>query len=455
MKKIITLQVGQCGNQIGYEFWKRLAEEHGIEPDGTLIQTEKESSLADDRKDIFCYSADDGRYIPRAILYDLEPKVIGSIRGGSYSHFYNPENMLTPLSGGGASNIWSQGYASGQETYELISDAIRREAEQADALEGFILCHSIAGGTGSGVGSLLLERLNDEYQKSTTMTYSVFPESEIISDVTVQPYNSVLTLKRLAENADAVVVLDNTALTKIATSKLQLTEPGYSQMNDLVSLVMAATTATLRFPSYSNNDMISLLAPLIPTPSCHFLMTGYTPIALSSTRQVVRKTSVIDVMNRLLDPNNIMMSTSVDKGMYISILNIIQGEVDPSEIHSALRQIRENKALRFIPWGPASLQLALSRRSQYVKSQNRVTGLMLANHTNIRSLFQQILVQFNKMFSHKANLHHYESLSTIKDGWSAEQEFTESVRSIQKVIDEYSSSEHEDFLTIDDDDYDE
>lgn len=451
MKKIITLQVGQCGNQIGYEFWKRLAEEHGIDPDGTLIQPERDSSLADDRKDIFFYSADDGRYIPRAILYDLETTVIGSIRSGSYKHFYNPENMLTPLSGGGASNVWAHGYDSGLQTYEMISDTIRREAEQADALEGFILCHSIAGGTGSGVGSLLLERLNDEYQKSTTMTYSVFPESELVSDVTVQPYNSVLTLRRLAENADAVVVLDNSALTKIATTKLQLTEPGYTQMNGLVSLVMAATTTTLRFPSYSNNDMISLLAPLIPTPSCHFLMTGYTPITLSSSRQVVRKTSVIDVMNRLLDPNNIMMSTSVDEGMFISILNIIQGEVDPSEIHSALRQIRENKSLRFIPWGPASLQLALSRRSQYVKSQNRVTGLMLANHTNIKSLFQKILVQFNKMFKHKANLHHYEEgLSKMRgNDWMTE--FDECVDSIQNVINEYSASEREDFLTIDDD----
>lgn len=29
------------------------------------------------------------------------------------------------------------------------------------SLQGFVLCHSIAGGTGSGLGSYLLERLND------------------------------------------------------------------------------------------------------------------------------------------------------------------------------------------------------------------------------------------------------------------------------------------------------
>ena len=41
----------------------------------------------------------------------------------------------------------------------------------SDSLEGFVLCHSIAGGTGSGMGSYLLEALNDRYPKKLTQTY--------------------------------------------------------------------------------------------------------------------------------------------------------------------------------------------------------------------------------------------------------------------------------------------
>jgi len=41
--------------------------------------------------------------------------------------------------------------------------------------QGFVLCHSIAGGTGSGMGSYLLEQLNDRYPKKLIQTYSVFP----------------------------------------------------------------------------------------------------------------------------------------------------------------------------------------------------------------------------------------------------------------------------------------
>ena len=68
-----------------------------------------------------------------------------------------------------------------------------------------MLIHSIAGGTGSGMGSNLLEKLNDRYPKKLIQTYSVFPNQADTSDVVVQPYNSLLTLKRLTLNADCVV----------------------------------------------------------------------------------------------------------------------------------------------------------------------------------------------------------------------------------------------------------
>ena len=68
-----------------------------------------------------------------------------------------------------------------------------------------MLLHSIAGDTGSGMGSFLLERLNDRYPKKLIQTYSVFPNSDEVSDVVVQPYNSILTLRRLTNNADCVV----------------------------------------------------------------------------------------------------------------------------------------------------------------------------------------------------------------------------------------------------------
>ncbi|KFG42533.1 tubulin gamma chain, partial [Toxoplasma gondii p89] len=78
-REIVTLQVGQCGNQIGMEFWKQLCMEHGIDQEGLLVDS-KQHAYAEDRKDVFFYQADDEHYIPRALLFDLEPRVVNAIQ---------------------------------------------------------------------------------------------------------------------------------------------------------------------------------------------------------------------------------------------------------------------------------------------------------------------------------------------------------------------------------------
>lgn len=84
------------------------------------------------------------------------------------------------------------------------------------------------------------------------------------------------------------MVLDNAALNRIAADRLHLANPDFSQTNQLVSTVMAASTSTLRYPGYMNNDLVSLVSSLIPTPRCHFLMTAYTPFTADSVDSVIR-----------------------------------------------------------------------------------------------------------------------------------------------------------------------
>jgi len=67
---------------VGFEFWKRLCAEHGISPEGILEDYATEGM---DRKDVFFYQSDDEHYIPRAVLLDLEPRVIHTIMNSPYS----------------------------------------------------------------------------------------------------------------------------------------------------------------------------------------------------------------------------------------------------------------------------------------------------------------------------------------------------------------------------------
>ena len=136
-----------------------------------------------DRKDVFFYQADDEHYIPRSVLMDLEPRVINNIMNSEYKKLYNPENVYVAKDGGGAGNNWASGYSQGQQLYEDIFDIIDREADGSDSLEGFVLTHSIAGGTGSGMGSYILEKLAERFPKKLVQTYSVFPNQENSSDL--------------------------------------------------------------------------------------------------------------------------------------------------------------------------------------------------------------------------------------------------------------------------------
>lgn len=224
----------------------------------------------------------------------------------------------------------------------------------------------------------------------------------------------------------------------MAVDRLKLQSPTFSQTNSIVSTVMAASTTTLRYPGYMNNDLVGMIASLIPTPRCHFLMTGYTPLTLDQKATSIRKTTVLDVMRRLLQTKNIMVSGALKKGSYMSILNIIKGDVDPTQVHKSLQRIRERKLVNFIPWGPASIQVALSKKSPYIEHQHKVSGLMLANHTGIRTMFQTVLEQYKTFRKRDAYLQGYKETKVFSDDLS---EFDSSEEVVKNLIEEYSAAE--------------
>ncbi|KAM7272603.1 hypothetical protein ACFE04_027266 [Oxalis oulophora] len=89
---------------------------------------------------------------------------------------------------------------------------------------GFQVCHSLGGGTGSGMGTLLISKIREEYPDRMMLTLSVFPTPKV-SDTVVEPYNATLSIHQLVENVDECMVLDNEALYDICFSTLKLTTP--------------------------------------------------------------------------------------------------------------------------------------------------------------------------------------------------------------------------------------
>ncbi len=132
MREILHIQGGQCGNQIGAKFWEVVCEEHGIDPTGTYQGV---SDLQLERVNVYYNEASGGRYVPRAVLMDLEPGTMDSVRSGPYGQIFRPDNFVFGQSGAG--NNWAKGhYTEGAELIDSVLDVVRKEAESCDCLQG-------------------------------------------------------------------------------------------------------------------------------------------------------------------------------------------------------------------------------------------------------------------------------------------------------------------------------
>ena len=148
----------------------------------------------------------------------------------------------------GAGNNWAKGhYTEGAELIDSVLDVVRKESESCDCLQGFQLTHSLGGGTGSGMGTLLISKIREEYPDRMMTTFSVVPSPKV-SDTVVEPYNATLSVHQLVENTDETFCIDNEALYDICFRTLKLTTPTYGDLNHLVSATMSGVTTCLRFP---------------------------------------------------------------------------------------------------------------------------------------------------------------------------------------------------------------
>lgn len=169
-------------------------------------------------------------------------------------------------------------------------------------------------------------------------------------------------------------------------------------------------------------------------------MCSHTPPDNAQAKSI-RKTTTLDVMRRLLQPKNRLVSTtSTRSSCYISCLNIISGDVDPTDVHKSLLRIRERQLANFIPWGPASIQVALTKRKT---TQNRVSGIMMANHTSMASLFKRMIDQYDRLRKRNAFLEQYKKEDMFANGL---EEFDDSRRVVAELADEYRACESEGYI---------
>ncbi|KAF9408702.1 hypothetical protein HW555_011700 [Spodoptera exigua] len=438
MREIVHLQAGQCGNQIGSKFWEIISDEHGIDQTGYY---RGDSDLQLERIQVYYNEAADGkRYVPRAVLVDLEPGTMDAIRSSTYGQLFRPDNYVFGQSGAG--NNWAKGhYTEGAELVESVMDVVRKEAEPCDCLQGFQLTHSLGGGTGSGLGTLLLSKLREEYPDRIVNTFSVMPSPKV-SDTVVEPYNATLSVHQLVENTDETFCIDNEALYDICFRTLRLASPTYGDLNHLVSLTMSGVTTCLRFPGQLNADLRKLAVNMVPFPRLHFFMPGFAPLTARNS-QSYRALTVPELTQQMFSPVNMMAACDPRHGRYLTVAAIFRGRMSMKEVDEQMLTVQDKNSSYFVEWIPNNVKVAVC---DVPPRGLKMAATFVGNTTAIQEIFKRISEQFTVMFRRKAFLHWYTG-----EGMD-ELEFTEAESNMNDLVSEYQQYEE---VGVDDAEFDE
>jgi tubulin epsilon len=485
MTQNITIQIGQCGNQIGCRFWDLALREHssvnksGIydEAMSTFFRNVENTSSTEQlmarisgKKDQMIKSLR-----ARAVLIDMEEGVVNEIMKGSLCNVFDHMQYLTDVSGAG--NNWAVGHEFYARKYgEAISELIRRNAEFCDSLESFFIMHSMGGGTGSGLGTYVLESLADEYKDVHRFVVAIYPSAD--DDVITSPYNCLLAMQKLTDYADCVMPIDNQSLINIVnrvenlceqTSKsgsfsnqnirnftksekpsltsaitssanslsaLSKQQKPFDSMNNIVANMLLNLTSSSRFEGSLNVDLNEITMNLVPYPKLHYLLSSLSPLYINE-RSKLQVRGIEQMFTDAFTKDNQLLQCEPKLNLYLSCALMLRGQVNISDIRRNIERLKPQ--LNFISWNQEGWKTGLCSVPSFGQPYSL---LCLANNTCIRQTFKGLSERFRLLYKRKAHLHHYSQVEGMDMGI-----FDEASNSIDELIFEYKNLENADTLS--------
>ncbi|ETV82264.1 hypothetical protein H257_04963 [Aphanomyces astaci] len=412
---VVTLQLGQCGNQLGLSFFDKLA--HELEH---FSAEDRECFFrSHDAKTIASHESN-GAATARAVLIDMEPKVVNQCVGNAgrtssgLPWQYDDANVVCEQSGSG--NNWAYGYAvHGAACHEAVLDVVRKEVERCDYFKGFLALQSLAGGTGSGLGSFVCDSLRELYPTSYLLNTVVWPYRS--GEVIVQNYNTLLTMACLSESSDGVLIVENDLADQICRRLLAIPTPSFHQMNQVLTNHIAAMlmpalpfqkdTHTSRFSSCA---LPSIIQHLCAHPGFKLLNVKLVPQLAQRSRDfsvhqwpgVLKHLHQMHIANSGMD-EGVRWDVSLENGpINKSVASMLfvrgphcDGQVDPF----AFRDPR-----LYCPWTTAPFTCMYHPRafSEYDK-----TAALLSNSQAILPQVESMLDKAHRMFTSNAYVHQY------------------------------------------------
>ena len=238
-------------------------------------------------------------------------------------------------------------------------DVTRREVETCDCLQGLQLLHGLGGGTGSGLGCLVINKIREELPDKIINTFSIFP-SPRVSDTVVEPYNATLALHHLLESTDETFMIDNEALYDLCFRSLKVSRPTYGDLNHLISLTMSGLTTCLRFPGQLNADLRKLAVNMVPFPRLHFFLPGFAPLYPRHVTQYEGVSSSLQqLVGQMFSPDNLMAACDFTRGRFLTVAAVFRGRVSTREVEDHMARMQDKNSEYFVHWIPNNIKTAV------------------------------------------------------------------------------------------------
>jgi len=411
VREVLTISVGQGGIQLGNAIWLQYCTEHDVDIGKATVPEDKKT--ANQYLLTFFEETGAGLYIPRNLTVDLEPTVVDDVRRGPMSALYHPEFLLSGKED--AANNFARGhYTVGKELMDTVNDRLRKMVDNAENVQGFIVNHAVGGGTGSGMGMLILERLAVDYRKKSKIGFELYP-SPNISTCIVEPYNGLLSTHWLLDHTDVSLVLDNEALYEICQKKLDIKKPSYANLNRIVSKVVSSMTAALRFDGELNVDMNEFQTNLVPFPRLHFMTTSLAPV-ISKTKATAESNECRGITDQCLQPNSFLVKYpdfDVVEDKYMAISLNYRGAIKSKVANATVQWVKTQGKVSFVEWCPTGFKIGLNDVPACTvdgddMAQANNNAVMIGNNIAVNRVFSDRLSKkYDMMYSQRAYVHWY------------------------------------------------
>jgi tubulin beta len=417
---ILHLQVGQCGNQLSSTFWQQLIDEHNIDKNGFCSNVEDSGKL----NVHFNYSVNDQKYTPRAILVDLETSALDAIKQGSLRKLFGATKSF--ISGRGATgNCFANGhYTDGAELVDTVMDVLRKEAEASDTLLAFQMTHSISGGTGSGLGTLLLTRIQESYPNRLVNTFTVFPSENACAN-NLETFNSVLSMNLLTHATSGCFMYDNQALMNTCLNIQKLPFVKLDNTNSLIGRSLLGITSCERFSTQIDASLYKLICNLVPFPRLHFFLPN-----ISFNNKELE--TVAQDLFHFGENHNSLSSVSLSNGQTMAFASLFRGaDLSMEIIDKKVSEFQSKYADRFVEWSTNS---NLTGVCNIAEKNVKVSATIVNNSSAVNSIFQRLIDNFDAMLKSKLFLHWYTG-----EGMD-ELEFNEAVTNLKDFVSEFNQT---------------